>query len=145
MQRSPRSRRRAGAFTLIEVLLVLVILVVIGSIAATSFMGAQEGANKNAAKSQVDMFENAINLYKFNTKHFPEKLEDLLEKPSDKTLADRWEGPYLTKSALPVDPWDNPYKYSADGKKNSDKFDVWSMGPDGDDQTDDDIGNWPEK
>ena len=105
-------------------------------------LGAQDGANKNAAKAQVDMFVSAINMYQFNTKKFPEKLEDLVEKPSDKTLAERWAGPYLDKSDIPVDPWDNPYKYAEGGKHNPEKYDVWSMGPDGDDGSDDDIGNW---
>ncbi len=142
MQTHTTRRRRPAGFTLIEVLLVLVILVVIGSIAASSFMGAQDRANIDAAKAQVGMFVSAIDLYRFNVKHYPEDLKDLLEKPSDKTMADRWAGPYLTKSKLPIDPWDNEYKYSADGKHNSGKYDVWSMGPDGDDQNDDDIGNW---
>jgi general secretion pathway protein G len=30
----------------------------------------------------------------------------------------------------------------APGKHNPDTFDVWSVGPDGQDGTDDDIGNW---
>jgi general secretion pathway protein G len=28
------------------------------------------------------------------------------------------------------------------GKHNTDSFDVWSVGPDGQDGTEDDIGNW---
>lgn len=142
MQRSIQKRRRGAGFTLIEVLLVLVILVVIGSIAASTFMGAQEGANEDAAKAQIGMFTSAIDMYQFHTKNVPEKLEDLINKPSDKTMADRWRGPYLSKSSVPVDPWDNEYKISKPGKHNSEGYDVWSMGPDGDDQTDDDIGNW---
>lgn len=142
MQRHSKSRRQRGGFTLIEVLLVLVILVVLGSIAATSFMGAQDRANIDAAKAQIGMFSTAIDTYRFHVKHYPDELNLLLEKPSDKTLADRWAGPYLDKSKLPVDPWDNEYKYASEGKHNSGKYDVWSLGPDGDEGTDDDIGNW---
>ncbi|TWT67007.1 Type II secretion system protein G precursor [Posidoniimonas polymericola] len=142
MQRSNHKRRHGAGFTLIEVLLVLVILVVIGSIAASTFMGAQEGANEDAARTQVGMFTSAIDMYRFHTKHYPEKLEELIDKPSDKTLAERWRGPYLNKSTMPVDPWDNEYKIAQPGKHNPDTYDVWSMGPDGDDQSDDDIGNW---
>ncbi|QDU89984.1 Type II secretion system protein G precursor [Pirellulimonas nuda] len=129
-------------FTLIEVLLVLVILVVLGSIAASQFLGVQDKANINAAKAQVSQFATSIDMYKFDTKQYPGTLEELIQKPSDSTMAERWAGPYLDKSKVPVDPWDNEFKYSKEGKKNSDKYDVWSAGPDGQDGSDDDIGNW---
>lgn len=137
-----RRRRAAQGFTLIEVLLVLVILVVLGSLAATAFTGVGDRADRDAAEAQVGLIDSAIDFYKFHTKHPPESLEDLIKKPSDATVADRWAGPYLDTSQIPLDPWDNEYKYSAEGKNNPDGFDVWSMGPDGQDQTDDDIGNW---
>ncbi len=139
-----RNRRRSAArgFTLIEVLLVLVILVVLGSIAASQFGGAQARAEINAAKSQVGIFKSNIERYRFDTKHFPESLDDLITKPSDAKIAERWAGPYLDVTKMPLDPWDNEYKFSAEGKKNSGSFDVWSTGPDGQDGTDDDIGNW---
>lgn len=137
-----RRRQPRSGFTLIEVLLVLVILVVIGSIAATSLLGMQDKADRDAAKAQVGLFERAIDNYRFMIKQYPDSLQDLVEKPSDKTAADRWEQPFLNKSKIPTDPWGNEYKFSADGKHNQGRYDVWSMGPDGDDQTDDDIGNW---
>lgn len=140
--KNQRKRPRHSGFTLIEVLLVLVILVVIGTIAATSLFGAQDKANINAARAQIDMFESAMDLYRLDMNAYPDKLEDLIEKPSNKAHADKWTEPYINKTKLPVDPWGNEYKYSQDGKHNSGKYDVWSMGPDGDDGSDDDIGNW---
>lgn len=136
------SQSAPSGFTLIEVLLVLVILVVLGSIAASQFLGVQDKANINAAKAQVSQFATSIDMYKFDTKQYPASLEELIQKPSDSTMAERWAGPYLDKSKVPVDPWDNEFKYSKEGKKNSDKYDVWSAGPDGQDGSDDDVGNW---
>jgi general secretion pathway protein G len=43
---------------------------------------------------------------------------------------------------IPLDPWDSEYKFASPGKHNSESFDVWSVGPDKQDGTDDDIGNW---
>jgi general secretion pathway protein G len=123
-----------------EVLLVLMILVVLASMAVTIFGGTQDQALKDAAKGEVGVFKSAINLYKFHTKNFPSSLKDLNEKPSDSKAAERWHGPYLDKS--PIDPWDNEYKIAAPGKHNTESFDVWSTGPDGQDGTADDIGNW---
>lgn len=136
MKRRTKRRSASRAFTLLEVLLVLVILVVLGSMASVAVLGSQDRALKNAAKSQVQTFERAIDLYQFNMKKLPESLEDLINKPSDAKLAERWgTKPYLTKKAIPLDPWDNEYRFEASG----DGYRVWSTGPDGNDGTDDDV------
>lgn len=51
----------------------------------------------------------------------------------------RWQGPYLRETI--IDPWGNYYRYKYPGVKNPDTYDVWSLGPDGVESTDD-IGNW---
>jgi general secretion pathway protein G len=134
------SRQARTGFTLMEVLLVLVILVVLASMAVTIFGGTQERALKDAAKGQVGLFKTAVNLYKFHTKNYPDSLQDLVSRPSDSKVSERWEGPYMEK--VPKDPWDNEYHFAPNGKHNSDSFDIWSSGPDGKDGTEDDIGNW---
>ena len=142
-RRSSCSRRQSrGAFTLMEVLLVLVILVVLGAIVVPMFTGVGDAANVKAATTQVDFLEKAIDMYKFETKQLPGTLEDLVNKPSDAKVAKNWHGPYMKANKDLVDPWDNPYKYDSKGKKNSGGYDVWSTGPDGQDGTADDIGNW---
>ena len=78
---APRSR---AGFTLMEVLLVLVILVVLASMAVTMFGGTQEQALKDAAKGQVGIFKSAINLYKFHTRELSRPAwTDLIDKPGD--------------------------------------------------------------
>jgi general secretion pathway protein G len=135
-----KTRRDTGGFTLMEVLLVLVILVVLASMAVSIFSGTQDQAMKDAAKGQVGIFKGAVNLYKFHTKNLPGSLNDLVNKPGDTKAAERWAGPYLDR--VPLDPWDRDYKFVAPGKHNADSFDIYSVGPDGNDGTDDDIGNW---
>lgn len=139
-RRSPAGHR--DAFTLMEVLLVLMILVVLGSMAVGIFGGTQERALKDAARSQVSLFKNAIELYKFHTKKYPGSLDDLVNQPTDSNMSERWEGPYLNVTTIPIDQWDNPYRLAVPGKHNPNSFDVWSVGPDGQDGTEDDIGNW---
>jgi general secretion pathway protein G len=72
-------------------------------------------------------------------------MDDLANEPSDSKQAKKWAGPYIATNKDLIDPWDNPYKYDAKGKKNQGGFDVWSTGPDGQDGTADDIGNWKDK
>ena len=104
------------------------------------FAGTQAKADQHAAAAQVGLYKSAVEMFKFDTKQYPEDLASLASKPNDSKMADRWSGPYMDKVAR--DPWDNEYKLASPGKHNTDGFDVWSMGPDGQDGTDDDIGNW---
>ena len=137
-----RNTRELSGFTLIEVLLVLIILVVLGSLATTMFTGTQEKANIQAAQAQLGLVRGPIDLYRFHMNRYPNKLENLWTEPSDDDEAEKWGGPYVEK--LKLDPWGNPYQYLAEGKNNKDKYDFWSNGPDGKSGTDDDIGNWEE-
>lgn len=141
-RRQPRRAAPAG-FTLIEVLLVLIILVIIGSLAVNVFTGTQDKASINAAKSQIPLVRGAIDRYRLDMNKYPTSLEELWEEPSDADEQDRWGGPYL--EPLKPDPWGNEYEYLAEGKKNAGKFDFWSAGPDGKSGSDDDIGNWEEE
>lgn len=131
--------KRQG-FTLMEVLLVLMILVVLASMAVTIFGGTQEQALKDAAKGQLGAMKTAISTYQIHTRKLPTDLNELVDKPGDSKVAERWRGPYLDRKA--VDPWDNEFKIAVPGKHNAESYDVWSVGPDGQDGTADDIGNW---
>jgi general secretion pathway protein G len=135
-----QSKRIRSAFTLMEVLLVLAILVILASVAVNLFTGTQEKAERDIAAIQVGNYKGAIERYRLHMKQYPTNLQDLVTKPGDAKLANRWGGPYLDK--VDRDPWDNEFRIAAPGKHNSDTFDVWSTGPDGQDGSADDIGNW---
>jgi len=137
------NRRRRG-FTLMEVLLVLVILAVLGSMAALSYNAISRRANKKAAESQIGLFETPIEMYQMAVGICPttaQGLDALRIAPADLPNPAKWDGPYL-KKPVPLDPWDNPYQYVSPGVHNLDSYDVWSFGPDGVNGTEDDIGNW---
>jgi general secretion pathway protein G len=136
------TRCRTSGFTLIEVLLVLAILVVLGSIVVGMFSGVQDQALKDAARGEIGVLKGQIEMYKFHMRSYPPSLEDLLTRPTDSKAAERWAGPYIDGTEVPIDPWDNPYKLLAPGKHNTTTFDLWSTGPDAQDGTEDDIGNW---
>ena len=51
-----------------------------------------------------------------------------------------WRGPYL-KSDIPLDPWGHAYVYEFPGKVNATGYDIRSMGPDGQANTQDDVVN----
>ena len=138
-----RVRRRRGAFTLVEVLLVLVILVILASLAVTAYGPIQRRANIDAAKSQIGLFKVPLSLFRLHLNACPstaQGLEALRTVPTDAPQG-KWDGPYL-EDPVPLDPWGNPYQYECPGSRNPESYDVWSWGPDGADGTEDDIGNW---
>lgn len=141
MKRSPTRRRRDG-FTLIEVLLVLVILVVISSLGVLTYDGIRDRANVNATNVMVKLLESRLELYNNDVRSYPsteQGLEALRTPPTDLNRPDRWAGPYLKQNAELIDPWDHPYQYEYDDSTRT--FRVWSAGLDGVDGTEDDIDN----
>ena len=141
------SRPPRGGFTLIEVLLVLVILVTLASLAVTAYDGIRKRANCDAAKVQIGLFKNQLTLYKHSVRSYPttdEGLEALRNPPANLADQNIWAGPYM-EGTVPLDPWRSPYQYQEPGRYNTDSYDIWSFGPDKDDGTDDDIGNWEQQ
>lgn len=133
MSRRPRCRRHA--FTLMEVLLVLVILVILGSMAGVAIRSSQRNARIDAAKAQIGVFENAVKMYELHVQSYPTTAEGL--QSLRQSSVQGWAGPYLDKE-VPLDPWRNPYQYECDG---GDYYRIWSMGPDSNNGTDDDISS----
>ncbi len=139
-------RSRRHAFTLLELMIVLVILVLLFAMVGPRLLGSQKKADIKAAKTQIGNLEAALELYAVDMRTFPsteDGLQALLEPPSDERAARKWDGPYLDDDALPLDPWDSGYEYEYPPSNNKRDFpDIWSLGPDGEADTDDDIVNW---
>ena len=134
-------RKGCRAFTLIELLLVLVILGILAAIVVPKFSGRTEQARQTAALSQIATFGTALDAFEVDTGHYPKGkngLFDLVQQPRD---AQNWKGPYM-KNEIPKDPWGSEYVYECPGKHNPSSYDLMSAGPDGRAGTEDDITNW---
>ncbi len=145
-------RTRRGAFTLLEVLLVLGILALLAAFVVPNLITAGDRAKidlANMAIGRSGNISNALKRYRLDVGVYPdadEGLAALFERPSSIDDDDeRWKGPYL--DGVPEDlkdPWGREFQYRSPGEFNEDSFDLWSTGPDEDDD-DDDIKNWREK
>ena len=126
-------RRRPAGFTLMEVLLVLAILVIIGSIVVVNFTGIMGGADEDTSQVQVDNVAKACGLFKIQMGRVPNDLTELLNKPAQIPRGRNWKGPYMDE--IPRDTFDRDLQYST----NENSFEVRSAGPDGQYNTEDDL------
>lgn len=142
MKIQTRNRRLPQqAFTLVEMLLVLVIIGTLAAIVIPKIAGRGEDARLQAAKAQVTSFGTALDMFEVDNGYYPkgkDGLRDLMQLPRD---AQNWKGPYL-KTEIPADPWGNAYIYECPGKHNPNGYDLSSAGPDGRAGNEDDIGSW---
>lgn len=136
MSRRSPSRRRG--FTLMEILLVLAILVILGSLVGFYFAGTQEDAMKSATRSQMGLLKTPLDQYRLHMNRYPNSLEELLQPPADGN-AGNWQGPYLEQDQLPTDAWGNPFNYQPVQRNNRSTFEIWSVGPDGVDNSGDEV------
>jgi len=136
-------RHRLGAssaFSLIELLLVLVIIAVLAGLVVPKFAGRSEQARITAAKADIARIEMALDAFEIDNGRYPggdEGLQALVVEPAN---AETWHGPYL-KQSDPKDPWGNRYLYVYPGQRNINGFDLYCYGPDGT-ESNDDITNW---
>lgn len=133
--------RAHRAFTLVEMLLVLVILGTLAAIVYPNLSKHALRARITATKSQLEVFRTSLAQFEMDNDHFPSGrngLSELIRRPQD---AKNWRGPYLDKG-IPKDPWGHDYIYVCPGTHNPALYDVSSMGPDGVQGTEDDITNW---
>lgn len=131
-------------FTLVELLIVVTILGILVAMVVPRLAGRTEQAR--AARAEADVRGNialALDLFELDTGRYPtteQGLAALRAKPAD---AENWRGPYLKRD--PVDPWGRGYRYLQPGQKNTQDYDLFSLGPDGAEGTSDDIGNWDQE
>ncbi len=135
------------AFTLIELLLVVVIISILASVILPRLTGKSKKARIAAAEADISAIETALQLYEQDNGVYPtteQGLMALVKKPTSVPIPESWDGPYLKKSKGFKDPWGRPYEYRCPGDHNTQDFDLFSLGADGMDGTEDDISNWQE-
>jgi general secretion pathway protein G len=121
--------RKQSGFTLLELLVVLGIIAMLAGLVGPQVMKHMGESKVKAAKVQIEDLAQTLDMYKLDVGSYPtseQGLNALIESPDG---AQRWNGPYLRKSKVPLDPWQHEYKYTSPGEHG--KFDVSSMGADG--------------
>lgn len=133
---------KVKGFTILEVMVVIVIIGLMGAVVVPNLMGSQDTAKLQKAVSDVANLETSLDLYKSQNYNYPtteQGLDSLINETDIEPTPRRFpEGGYVKR--LPNDPWGNEYQLLNPGDNG--KMDIFSMGPDGEAGTEDDIGNW---
>ncbi len=133
VRKTIRRHSRRSAFTLLEILVVVAIIVVLAGVGGMVMLPQLERSKKNTALSQVrGTLSTAVQTYYLNEGRYPDSLQALTQPtPSG--------GKALLEPDAINDPWQHPYQYDPSGSRNSgNKPDIWTQAPDGKI-----IGNWP--
>ena len=132
---TPRSRRLDRArhgergFTLVELLVVIIILGLLAGLVGPRLFGRVGQSKQATAKAQIELLGAALDQYRLDVGSYPQSsvgLSALVQNPN----VPNWNGPYLKKNAVPLDPWSKPYQYKCCPGDRGD-YDLWSYGADG--------------
>ena len=135
--------RSRAAFTLLQSMMIVSLLIVIGSYVLLEFYSPQDAANETAVNIEIkSILGSALETYNAENDMYPttkQGLAALVEKPVLEPAPTRWR---QQLDDVPLDRWQRPYVYRCPGVHNPEKYDLFSMGRDGKPDTADDIGNW---
>lgn len=127
-----RSTARA-AFTLLEVLIVVAILVVLAGAATMTFLKFQQDAYEDTAFTKIKNIEKAALAIQVRSGALPQTIAEMTQPSADGGRA------AIDDADAIRDPWGREIQYDpSGGHHGGSKPDVWTVTPQG--KT---IGNWP--
>ena len=134
------TKRMQKAFTLVEVMAVIVIIGLLAAVAAQNFLGQTDKAKVKTTRASMATLQQAVVMFKMSTGRYPSEeagLEELIVEPTD---VEEWTpGGYLTSTEVPRDAWKHDFiyqlspesgkpfviiSYGADGKEGGEGFDA---------------------
>jgi general secretion pathway protein G len=124
-----KKQQSTQGFTLIELLVVLVILGLLAGMVGPNVMKYVGSSKIEVAKAQLGDISAGLDLFKLDVGRYPsskEGLQVLITAPEDVM---GWNGPYLRKKKLPLDPWSRDYIYIFPGEES--EYALLTLGADG--------------
>lgn len=140
-----RGRHRA-AFTLIEVMIVIAIILALSGLIGVALFSRQREAKANLAQIDMNSLKSGLKQFYLDFDRYPtdeEGLAVLWSKESLSPDADQAKWKTYIEEPMVNDRWGRPWGYRQMSEHGDEtKFDLWSNGPDGEPETDDDIVSW---
>lgn len=121
---------KRNAFSLMELMIVIVILGLLASFVMPNILGQSEKAKVGLVCTQMESIKNTLRMFKVDNGMYPTTEEGLMalsKNPSEKKYKNYAEGSYFTDGLLPRDSWGNNFVYlNEDGN-----IEIISLGADG--------------
>jgi general secretion pathway protein G len=136
MNKNLKSKKQKKAFSLMELMIVIVILGLLSALVLPNIMGKAEDAKAKLVCIQMKNVHEALKSYKFDNGVFPDSeqgLKALVKNPDPEKYTNYPSSGYFEGNNIPKDPWNNRYIYlNEDGDIN-----LISLGADGKEGGDD--------
>ncbi len=130
MKKTNRIKRNQQAFSLVELMVVIIIIGLLAGVVGNAVMKNIGIAKQGTAKTQIKMFKSAVNDYRISTDQYPPNDMGLLALIEQPPGVEGWTGPYLEDPVIPKDPWGNDYIYWLTEEPGK-PFVIYSLGKDG--------------
>ena len=116
-----KGRRYASGLTLIEIMAVVVIVGLLGTLVGYNVNASLERAKQAKTQAQLSMIESALEHYQIAEQEYPTTREGLT------ALVPR----YLRRRSALLDGWNRPFQYRRPAEESPFPYDLWSWGRDG--------------
>ena len=121
--------RQSVGVTLTEMLIVIALIALVGTLVTTQIIGKYQKAQADAAKIQIKQMGTILEQFRLDCGTYPtaeQGLEALIEKPPGYDCERYDPQGYVEGKKLPKDPWGKEFIYNADGKT----YEIISLGAD---------------
>lgn len=122
-----REPRRAGGFTLVEMMVVIVIIGILATVVIVNVGGKADRAKVEATIAIIKQLGGQMEMFKLDHNRYPENLNDLFRMPSYVDQKKWPPGGYITEP--PIDGWGRDLLLRVPGPDGT-PFDIISLGED---------------
>ena len=125
-----KHNKKRNAFTLMELMIVIVILGILASLVLPNLLGKSDEAKKKLVCVQMKGISESLKMFKLDNNTFPsteEGLQALISNPDEELYPSYSASAYMESKNLPKDSWKRKFIYT----KTQNGFELLSLGADG--------------